>query len=94
VRVDDRRGYHGSFRGEPRARPAIDEEARAVLDGDNDKKRVRLSEAERREGLAQLVLCRTKLSKSEAVLFREVFSVIVDMHAAQVRRHLARRALD
>jgi DNA-directed RNA polymerase specialized sigma24 family protein len=56
--------------------------------------RVRSPEVERRERLAQLVLRRTKLSASEAVLLREVFPEILGAHHDQVWNRLRRRGLE
>ena len=53
-----------------------------------------MSDAERRERLTQLVLCRAKLSPEEAALLREVFPEIVAMHHDQVWNLLRRRGLD
>ena len=61
---------------------------------DDDRKHVRLSAAKRREQFARLVLCRTKLSRSEAALLREVFPEILAMYQGNVRRYLQRRGLD
>jgi hypothetical protein len=53
-------------------------------EADNAGKRARIPEAERREPLTQIVLCRTKLSASEALLLREVFPEILASHHDQV----------
>jgi len=60
---------------------------------ENARKQARSSEAERLARLAQLVLCRTKLSASEAVLLREVFPEILATHHEQVWSQLRRRGL-
>ena len=60
---------------------------------DNAGKRTQSSEAERQERLAQLVLCRSKLSASQALLLREVFPEIVATHHDQVWSWLQRRGL-
>jgi hypothetical protein len=51
---------------------------------DNAGKRAQIPEAERRERLTELVLCRTKLSASEALLLQEVFPKIFASHHDQV----------
>jgi RNA polymerase sigma-70 factor (ECF subfamily) len=51
-------------------------------------------EAERREKLSRLVLCRSKLSPDEAALLHEVFPEIVAMHHDQVWNLLRRHGLD
>ena len=61
---------------------------------DNTQKHARMSEAERRERLTQLVLCRTKLSAREAILLREVFPEIFATHQEQVWNQLQRRGLE
>lgn len=48
----------------------------------------------RLEGLAQLVLCHTKLSASEAVLLRKVFPELYALHYGQVWNQLRRRGLE
>jgi RNA polymerase sigma-70 factor (ECF subfamily) len=53
-----------------------------------------MSEAERRERLAQLVLRRSKLSDEEAALLREVFPDIVAAHYDLVWNLLRKRGLD
>lgn len=58
-----------------------------ALDGTGDAK------GDRRERIAQLVLCRTKLTTREALLLREVFPEIVKAHHAQVVNQLRRRGL-
>ena len=65
-----------------------------MADGDNGKKRVRLSAAEREERLADLVLRRTKLSEDEGALFREAFRGILADHQRFVRRYFLRRGLE
>ena len=60
---------------------------------DNAGKRPRLTEAERQEKLAQLVLCRSKLSADEALLLREVFPQILALHHEEVWNWLLRRGL-
>ncbi len=65
-----------------------------MADGYNERRRVRLSQAERRERLAQLVLCRTALSRGEAALLREVFPEILTMYQGDLRRYFQRRGLD
>jgi Sigma-70 region 2 len=62
-------------------------------EADNAGERVPIPEAERRERLTQLVLCRTKLSASEALLLREVFPAILVSHHDQVWNWVRRRAL-
>jgi RNA polymerase sigma-70 factor (ECF subfamily) len=57
----------------------------------NAGKRARIPEAERRDRLTQLVLCRSKLSASEALLLREVFPEIAASHRDQVWSWLRRR---
>ena len=52
------------------------------------------SEAERRERLTRLVLCRSKLSPDEAALLRDVFPKIVAAHYDQVWNLLLRCGLD
>ena len=47
---------------------------------DKAGKRVCNPKVERQEKLTQLVLCRTKLSASEALLLREVFPEILAAH--------------
>jgi RNA polymerase sigma-70 factor, ECF subfamily len=62
-------------------------------EADNAGKRTRSPEADRREKLTQLVLCRRKLSASEAVLLREVFPAIIAAHSDEVWNWLRRRGL-
>ncbi len=65
-----------------------------MADGDDHRKRVRLSKAERRERLAELVLRRTKLSESEVALLWEVFPEIVVIYQGAVWRYLKRHGVD
>jgi RNA polymerase sigma-70 factor (ECF subfamily) len=60
---------------------------------DNAGKRARIPQAERQERLAQLVLCRTKLSASEALLLQEVFPEIVAAHHDRISKWLRKRGL-
>jgi RNA polymerase sigma-70 factor, ECF subfamily len=56
-------------------------------------KRTRSLKEDRQERLSQLVLCRSKLSASQALLLREVFPEIVVAHHDQVWSWLERRGL-
>jgi RNA polymerase sigma factor (sigma-70 family) len=60
---------------------------------DDAGKRAPSPEAARQERLAQLVLCRTKLSASEALLLNEVFPTIVASHYDRVWNWLRKRGL-
>jgi RNA polymerase sigma factor (sigma-70 family) len=60
---------------------------------ENARKRAGISEEERREALTALVLRRSKLSESEAVLLRQVFPEIVAAHHDQVWNRLRKRGL-
>jgi hypothetical protein len=60
---------------------------------DNTGKRAQISEAERREQLTPLVLRRSKLSASEALLLRKVFPEILALHQDQVWNRLRKRGL-
>jgi DNA-directed RNA polymerase specialized sigma24 family protein len=60
---------------------------------DDAGKRAPSPEAARQERLAQLVLCRTKLSASEALLLNEVFPTIVTSHYDRVWNWLRKRGL-
>jgi RNA polymerase sigma factor (sigma-70 family) len=58
---------------------------------DNGRKVRHLSAAERRERLAELVLRRTKLTRSEVALLREVFPELFTMYRPNVLTYLRRR---
>jgi DNA-directed RNA polymerase specialized sigma24 family protein len=60
---------------------------------DNAGKRAQSSEAERRDKLTPLVLCRSKLSASEALRRREVFPEILALHQDLVWNRLRKRGL-
>ena len=60
---------------------------------DNAGKHTRIPEAERQQRLTQLVLCRTKLSASEALVLREVFPEIMAAQHDEVWGWLRRRGL-
>jgi RNA polymerase sigma factor (sigma-70 family) len=62
-------------------------------EADNAGKRARIPEAERQERLAQLVLCRSKLSARQALLLGELFPEIFAAHHDQVWSWLQRRGL-
>jgi DNA-directed RNA polymerase specialized sigma24 family protein len=90
--------YNESARDEHRARVCIEEGSPDVAQderraADNDGKRAQIPEAERRERLTLLVLYRTKLSASEALLLREVFPEILASHHDQVWDWLRKRGL-
>jgi RNA polymerase sigma-70 factor, ECF subfamily len=75
------------------------EEAQDLANDDDPKPkrpggRARMSEAERREALAKLVLRRTKLTADEAALLREVFPLILASHFDQTWGQLRRRGLE
>jgi hypothetical protein len=53
-------------------------------EADNAGKRARIPEADRQERLAQLVLCRSKLSARQALLLGELFPEIFAAHHDQV----------
>jgi RNA polymerase sigma factor (sigma-70 family) len=60
---------------------------------DNAGKRAQISEAERRDKLTPLVLRRSKLSASEALLLRKVFPEILASHQDRVWNRLRKRGL-
>jgi len=74
-----------------RQEPEMQHESRETSEAGE---RAGTSEAERREKLSRLVLCRSKLSPEEAALLHEVFPEIVAMHHDQVWKLLRSRGLD
>jgi DNA-directed RNA polymerase specialized sigma24 family protein len=62
-------------------------------EADNAGKRARSPEADRQDRLAQLVLCRSKLSATQALLLGEVFPEIFAAHHDQVWSWLQRRGV-
>ena len=62
-------------------------------DANKPRKRLLLSEAERREAIERLVQCHRPLTADETDLFRAAFGEVYDAHCAPLQKYLQRRGL-